>query len=97
MPQQHQPQKQMAMKTTDKPPGHVPWITNSKDVNTKKATYAQASRQPSILNPLPSSGMEPTQVFQDLLIKQSEKIDFLLQQISSLMSLIVTLVGKSFK
>lgn len=41
--------------------------------------------------------VEPTQVLQDLVIKQTEKIDILLQQISSLVSLVTMLFGKLTK
>lgn len=41
--------------------------------------------------------VEPTQVIQDLLIKQSQKIDMLLQQISNLMGLMTKLVDKLIK
>lgn len=58
----------------------------------KARTYAE-----TLKNNQQHSHVESTQVVQDLLIKQSEKIDMLLQQISTLMGLMTKLIDKFLK
>lgn len=65
--------------------------TDREPTNTKK-TYAHVLK-----NNQQYPHVEPTQVVQDLLIKQSEKIDMLLQQISTLMGLMTKLIDKLIK
>lgn len=73
--------------------------TNTRDsIKTHQKSYAEAVHgSNSTPQELPQAGQQQTNTLEHFLMKQSEKMDLLIQQIGSLVSLITTLVSKLTK
>lgn len=73
---------------------HIPpQPSTSAPKSPERRTYADCLRN----NNESQKHFEPTQVLRDFILQQSQKMDTLLQQISSLMGLLITLIDKMSK